>query len=105
MKKKQMLVISLIIIGSSLQADFLDNIVNKVTGKLEQKAEQVIEKQADAVLSDEPKTVESEAKLQDTTQASSKNDKVGQLKELIEMKKNGYITDSEFQKQKALILD
>jgi len=93
-----------ILLGGSVQADFLDNIVNKVTDKLGQKTEEVIEKKVDNMLADEPEKLEAKNKKQ-TAEVVSKNDKVEQLKELIEMKKNGYITDSEFQKQKALILN
>ena len=44
----------------------------------------------------------SKSKQQQTS--SSKSNKMQQLKELIEMKKQGYITDSEFRAQKKIIL-
>ncbi|OHD97592.1 MAG: hypothetical protein A3E21_04655 [Sulfurimonas sp. RIFCSPHIGHO2_12_FULL_36_9] len=104
MKRNKIIVISLIVIASSLQADFFDNVINKVTDKLGQKTEEVVEKKVDNMLADEPEKLETKDEKQ-TAKVASKNDKVEQLKELIEMKKNGYITDSEFQKQKALILN
>jgi len=100
MKRKLLVVLSLVVITSGLQADFFDSIISKVSDKLEHKAENVVENKVDSMLDGEPEVTEAKP-----VQVASKNDKVGKLRELIEMKKNGYITDSEFQKQKALILN
>ena len=106
-KISNLVLISFLAFSSSLSADFLDSMVTKITDKVSTKAEDAIDKKSDKILdsiaggnenTDDTKKIE----VQATVAASNQNvDKISKLKELIQMKKDGYLTDKEFATEKA----
>lgn len=89
--------------SSSLSADFLDNMVSKVTDKVTAKAEETIDKKSDTIVNSIAGENENIDDAKEKTLAASNNsgDKVSKLKDLIQMKKDGYLTDEEFANEKA----
>jgi hypothetical protein len=101
-KISSLLFIVFLTFGSSLNADFLDNMVNKMTDKVTAKAEETIDKKSDAIVNSIAGENENIDDTKETLAASNNNvDKVSKLKELIQMKKEGYLTDKEFANEKA----
>ena len=89
----------------SINAGYLDDLVDRVTKKIEKKTDEIVDKKTDEYLETDDKnnTVNQESTADDEPQTSG-TDKISKLKELIKMKENGYLTDEEFEEQKAILL-
>lgn len=96
-KFKRLFLITLLASAPVFAFDFgnkMDQFADSFSNKLFDKAVDGVNSSLDG---------EPEQKAQANTKAS-KNNKMQQLKELVEMKKQGYITEQEFKAQKKLIL-
>jgi len=99
MSKNLILVASLLISVSSMKADFFDNLIDKVSNKVTDKvSDKATEKAGHTVdkLFEENKSKE--------VSDYKNTDKIAKLKELIMMKEKGYLSNSEFEKEKKILL-
>jgi hypothetical protein len=89
---KKIIVISAISLSSLFAFDFssaLDKVTNKVADSVSDKASSAAEKQIDSTFSEEKKAT---------------SGKADQLRELAQMKKEGLITEEEYNQQKQVVL-
>jgi|GEM_PF-3039637 hypothetical protein len=116
-KLSHLLFVGLLASGSSLNAGLFDDVTSAVTGKVATKSADIVEnkmdkadKKVDSVLdsngiTDKPKEVQTQAQTAATAATvaapAQGQDKIGQLKELIQMKKEGYLNEEEFAREKA----
>ncbi|QDF28516.1 SHOCT domain-containing protein [Halarcobacter anaerophilus] len=102
MKKVLFTSVCISLLTVNLQASFFENMIDKVSDKITQKTENVLTEKSDKMIDNAVNTMNEENK---STKKVTNLNKVAELKELVQMKKEGYITDAEFRQQKALILN
>ncbi|MDH4944587.1 SHOCT domain-containing protein [Sulfurimonas sp. C5] len=86
----------------SIVDNITTNVTNSVSNSISEKASEKADESIDGLFN--PSEEEVKTSTKEIAQSSQPTNKVAQLKELIQMKKEGYITQEEFNQQKAILM-